>query len=568
MDTSPSLGNRRRSLRSLRTNPERLSDCGHDLMHFDPSSDRDLKCDICWRNRETLIARFLEPFERAFRVEPEELQRILREEQAERDKKAEAEQKAREKRDEERRRKEEESKKKRERMRAMQEARRGKGGKFEKKPKVVDPPPVAAAPEKETPGKRRGENGKFLKSSSVESRDPSMTPSFTQSFSPGVSATPSVDVSMREVSQESSAQIKVEEGPQFEFSFPPPEKAVPIQAAVSEEVAEEQRRVDQPRPESTIAPPEQQITVKPAEPPVAIPQRKNKKAQPAPPTTNQIFTFHAEPNTPIQPAGFYAVSQPVSQIPIESHTQQPKPIETISSAPFPPKRLRSRSRTSSVAIPPPPAPPAAAPRAPPVQTTEEELDSIRVQSTPVPTTRRRSISASRSANSKVPNSPAKPKQASKQMKSKSRRLSNTATVTPPAPPQLRFVHTAAPASHMAAVSDLPDKAATVIATQQPLQQRTLFSFFRPNSIPTSGSASPMATATPVTGSVASNPGVTLTTTERETKRSARGREAIRQLPPRPEDPNRRKSTRNAAVVGRVNYCESSDEEDDEEGVGV
>jgi hypothetical protein len=559
MDTSPSVEGRRRSLRSLRASTDRVAECGHDPMYIDPSSQRDLKCDVCWRNRESLIVRLLEPFERAFSLEPDELQRILQEEQAERDRKAEEERKAREKREEERRRKEEESKKKRERMRAMQEARRGKGGKFEKKPKAVAPPPVATTPENETPSKKRGDNGKWMKSSSVESRDPSMTPSFTQSFSSGVSATPSADVSMREASQGSSTQIKVEEGTQFEFSFPPPEKAAPVQSAVSEVVAEEQRRVDQPMPESTIAPPEQQITAKPTEPPAAIPQRKNEKAQPVPPATNQIFTFHAEPSTPIHPAGFYSGSQPVPQFPVGSHTQQPKPIETVSSAPFPPKRLRSRSRTSSVTISAPP---------PPVQNTEEELDSIRVQSPPAPTTRRRSISASHSATSKATNPPAKPKQASKQMKSKSRRLSNTATVTPPAPTHMRFVNTTVPASHMTAVSDLPNKAATGIAAQQPLQQRTLFSFFRPNNSPSNGSASPMATATPAAGGAPSNLGVNPTTTERETKRSVRGREATRQLPPRPEDPNRRKSTRNAAVIGRVNYCESSDEEDDEEGVGV
>jgi hypothetical protein len=37
-------------------------------MHIDLSSDRDLKCDICWENRETLVRRLLEPFERALAV--------------------------------------------------------------------------------------------------------------------------------------------------------------------------------------------------------------------------------------------------------------------------------------------------------------------------------------------------------------------------------------------------------------------------------------------------------------------------------------------------------------------
>jgi hypothetical protein len=58
----------RRSLRSTAVNTARLAECGHDQMHVDPSTDRDLKCDMCWQHRETLIRRLLEPFERALAV--------------------------------------------------------------------------------------------------------------------------------------------------------------------------------------------------------------------------------------------------------------------------------------------------------------------------------------------------------------------------------------------------------------------------------------------------------------------------------------------------------------------
>ncbi|KAA8898236.1 hypothetical protein FN846DRAFT_910183 [Sphaerosporella brunnea] len=577
MDPSPSLGNRRRSLRTLRTNPERLAECGHDMMYIDPSSDRDLKCDICWRNRETLIALLLAPFERALRVEPEDLQRILREEQAERERKEEEERKVKEKREDERRKKEEESKRKRERMRAMQEARRGKGGKFEKKPKATDAaaaaaPPVAAttaatpatatSPGRTgTPGKRRGDDGKFLKSSSVESRTPSMTPSFTQSFTPAMSDASAADMRMRDsFSQARDPPIKLEETP-FDFSFVPPEK---FQAAV----AEEKPRSSRPMPEftttttTTIAPPERQITQKPVMPPAneSVPQRDEEKVQPPPPAPipkPKVFTFVAEHTSAVQPAGFYA-PQPTARAPGES---RPKPTDAASST----KRLRSRSRTSSIAVPPP-APSQALPARP----ADDALDSIRLQSPPAPATSRRSVSSTGSA--KPPTSPGKPKGPSKQIKSKPRQLSTVATVTPApaAPQQLRFVHTTAPASHKAAV---PDKPAGATAAQQAKKQGTLFSFFRPTSQPSSGSESPIATvtttaiSTPIGASATSNPVITFASADRDVKRSLRGREATRQ-PQREEDPNRRKSTRSTATAGRVNYCESTDDDDEEDEVSV
>ncbi|KAL7270220.1 hypothetical protein RUND412_007081 [Rhizina undulata] len=43
-----------------------LGECGHDSSQIDPTSDRDIKCTICWENREILIKRLIEPFEHAF----------------------------------------------------------------------------------------------------------------------------------------------------------------------------------------------------------------------------------------------------------------------------------------------------------------------------------------------------------------------------------------------------------------------------------------------------------------------------------------------------------------------
>lgn len=165
MESPSSAANRRRSLRTLRTNTERLAECGHDLMHIDPTSDRDLKCDVCWRNRESLIARLLEPFERALRgvgpsgeIDQAEVERLEREDR-EREREREEKRKVAE---EARRRKEEESKRKRERLRAMQEERRGKGGKFEKKRPKASESGSSWASKRSGGGEKKDVNPSFL----------------------------------------------------------------------------------------------------------------------------------------------------------------------------------------------------------------------------------------------------------------------------------------------------------------------------------------------------------------------------------------------------------------------
>lgn len=165
MESPSSAANRRRSLRTLRTNTERLAECGHDLMHIDPTSDRDLKCDVCWRNRESLIARLLEPFERALRgvgpsgeIDQAEVERLECEDR-EREREREEKRKVAE---EARRRKEEESKRKRERLRAMQEERRGKGGKFEKKRPKASESGSSWASKRSGGGEKKDVNPSFL----------------------------------------------------------------------------------------------------------------------------------------------------------------------------------------------------------------------------------------------------------------------------------------------------------------------------------------------------------------------------------------------------------------------
>lgn len=107
--------------------------------------------------------RLLEPFERALRgvgptgeIDPAEIERLEREDR-ERERMTEEWRKSIE---EARRKKEEESKRKRDRMRAMQEERRGKGGKFEKKKPKVE---LGEPDEKRTKVPQKGPDGKFLK---------------------------------------------------------------------------------------------------------------------------------------------------------------------------------------------------------------------------------------------------------------------------------------------------------------------------------------------------------------------------------------------------------------------
>jgi hypothetical protein len=111
--------------------------------------------------------RLLEPFERALRgvgptgeIDPAEIERLEREDR-ERERITEERRKSIE---EARRKKEEESKRKRDRMRAMQEERRGKGGKFEKKKPKVE---LGEPDEKRSKVPQKGPDGKFLKKGTV-----------------------------------------------------------------------------------------------------------------------------------------------------------------------------------------------------------------------------------------------------------------------------------------------------------------------------------------------------------------------------------------------------------------
>ena len=103
-----------------------------------------------------------------------------------------------------------------------------------------------------------------------------------------------------------------------------------------------------------------------------------------------------------------------------------------------------------------------------------------------------------------------------------------------------------------------------------MQQRTLPSFY-----PVSGSGASSMTVTPAplpTFIAGGNAGFPIAVTsssaaeataqrDRDLKRALRGRESVRL---RDEDPNRRKSQRSSTAVGRINYFESSDEDDEDD----
>ena len=567
MESSPAaVGGRRRSLRTLRTNPERLAECGHDLMHVDLASDRDLKCDICWRNRETLILRLLEPFERALKVEPEELQKILAQEQQERERKAEEDRRMREKREDERRRKEEESKRKRERMRAMQEARRGKGGKFEKKPKV-DHRPSGSETSSTAGGKRRGENGKFVKAGSADqSSEGSMSMERDMEATPEVmgwgesSWSPEVMETKFTFRQATPTPTEWERNTQSSADTSTSAAA----AATDTESVDNTTRspvygpngvagyVKQEPDTAMEGYPSVAVDAKPIEPILAEPlpcqqrqcQNGESHARAAP-----LTGATAQPEIIPKEEVMEDVSLDLTAPPASAQFEV-APGPTIDTSPHPPPlRLQSPSRASS-SIADVATAPAVPPLAPPPPPTAHPIEaSVRVQPPPQTATdgratRHRSSSSTRSAcKPVVPTTKMKAK-----AKPQGRRASDTSTVSPPAPvQQLRFIHTSAPPS-------------------QPLHQRTIPSFFS-----ISGTAAPTPPPIFTAGGNAGFPAVASSSAavamaqrDRELKRALRGREAVRL---RDEDPNRRKSQRSSAATN-INYFESSDEDGDDDGEGA
>ncbi|KAF8242551.1 hypothetical protein K440DRAFT_616800 [Wilcoxina mikolae CBS 423.85] len=533
--TSSSL-NRRRSLRTLRANSERLAECGHDLMHIDPSSERDLKCDICWRNRETLIMRLLEPFERALRgvgpsgeIDQEEIDRLEREDR-EREREREEKRKAAE---EARRRKEEESKRKRERMRAMQEERRGKGGKFEKKKPKVDPPP----PEKKTPVDEKkdtnawnaqqvkGSDGKFLK---AKGKEEGKTAAATLEKALGA------DVIMKDAPVEMTRKAEVEG-----VEEKPPLEVVAVNP-VSGEPAE--RKTDG---KSAIVEMTSMTTDLPPKP-----EQLQTTANTATTSTTELPTLQNDDTKPVFPSTS-----------LDSAPQRLTDDTPSSNFPSPP---RLRSRTSSIANP----------SLPPHPKQEEPESTIRVVQAPVETraSRRRSKSTSTPRSRSVSKS-SPVIQKAKKAKSQPRRASasTASTAQLPSPVQMRLIPvdssmltTAATTSAPAPLSQTP---ASMPGPEKQQHQRSIYSFFHPTSVPTSGSSgsespttiSSSTTATPITTAAASAAVERQSKGDKEDKRVLRERER-KKIVKEEDSTGRRKSTRAIAV----NYCESSDE--DEPGV--
>lgn len=241
------------------------------------------------------------------------------------------------------------------------------------------------------------------------------------------------------------------------------------------------------------------------------------------------------------------------------------PDQTIDASRHPPPpRLQSRSRASSIVIP------SEAPSAPPVApglTAPSNENASRVQipfqfTMEARATRRRSASSTRSVSK--PLSPTATKVKAK-AKSQGRRASATSITPTPLPSgsiqPLRFIHTTAPPQPHGA----GDKAAAE-RSMQPLQQRTLLSFFQVSgsgdSTMTTTAAAPMPAFT--AGGNAGLPTVATPSAaeataqrEKDLKRASKGREAVRL---RDEDPNRRKSQRSSTAI---NYFESSDDDEDD-----
>ncbi|KAF8534606.1 hypothetical protein BDD12DRAFT_859618 [Trichophaea hybrida] len=531
--TSSSL-NRRRSLRTLRANSERLAECGHDLMHIDPSSERDLKCDICWRNRETLIMRLLEPFERALRgvgpsgeIDQEEIDRLEREDR-EREREREEKRKAAE---EARRRKEEESKRKRERMRAMQEERRGKGGKFEKKKPKVDP----LSPEKKTPvdekkdtnawnaQQAKGSDGKILK---AKGKEEGKAAAATSEKALGA------DVIMKDAPVEMTRKAEVEEAE---------EKPSLEMLAVSGEPAE--RKTDR-----------KPAVVEMTSMTTDLPPKPEQLQTTANTATIELPTLQNDDTKPVFPSTSF-----------DSAPQRLTDDTSSSNFPSPPQM---RSRTSSIANP----------SLPPHPKQEEPESTIRVVQAPVETraSRRRSKSTSTPRSRSVSKSSSVIQKA-KKAKSQPRRASSSTASTAQLPPpvQMRLIPVDSSMLTTAATTSVPASLlktpASMPGPEKQQHQRSIHSFFHPTSVPTSGSSgsespttiSSSTTATPITTATASTAVERQSKGDKEDKRVLRERERKR-IVKEEDSTGRRKSTRAIAAVGKVNYYESSEE--DEPGV--
>jgi len=510
-------------------------------MHIDPSSERDLKCDICWRNRETLIMRLLEPFERALRgvgpsgeIDQEEIDRLEREDR-ERERERDEKRKAAE---ETRRRKEDESKRKRERMRAMQEERRGKGGKFEKKKPKVEPPPA----EKKMPVNEKKEDinawntqqvkdpdGKFAKAKGTE-EEKATTAMLEKALG--------TDAIMTDALVQMTEKVYVKEE----------EEKLPIDAAVVNlAVGESEERKADRKP---------------------VVMEMTSMATDLPPKPEQLqTTANTTATTTTDPPTIQNVETNPAFLPtLLDFTPQNPSDDTVTNYPSPP---RLRSRTSSIAIPPLPP-----------RTEEEPESTIRVVQPPVETraSRRRSKSTSTPRSRSVSKS-SSVIQKGKKTKTQPRRASasTASTAQPPSPVQMRlipvdssmFTTAATPATTSAPVPLSP----TVAGKPSPeKQQRSLFSFFHPTSAPTSrssGSESPTTissstTATPITAVTAVATVEKQSKGDKEDKRVLRERER-KKFVKEEDNTNRRKSTRSITSMGNVNYYESSDED---EGPGI
>ncbi|KAI5820832.1 hypothetical protein BZA77DRAFT_348851 [Pyronema omphalodes] len=511
METSPSSSvGRRRSLRTLRTSSDHLADCGHDMIHIDPSTDRDLKCDICWQNRETLIMRLLEPFERALRgvgptgeIDPAEIERLEREDQ-ERERMAEERRKSIE---EARRKKEEESKRKRDRMRAMQEERRGKGGKFEKKKPKVE---LGEPDEKRSKVPQKGPDGKFLKKGTV---------------TPVAVASPS--------SSKMDLDISLDDAP----STTPETSGTP-----------ESRQAGNGTEGSADG---------------------GVQAEGIQPTLNQVEQVKLESmeaDTDKQRRIFSEI--PIAEI--SSRPSRPEQLVILNSSPVKRAKIPVSEELSD-------QPGNVSDGMRPEDLTElKEFDVVTLAAPESIPSRHRSISTS-SARS-LPATKLSPVQKGLKQKTHIRRTSN-ASSQPSSPIQMRFVPVEAPSSFTFGITIPPGSNAQLPkhAEKPPpkpsadKQQRTISSFFRPTSLPSSnscGTDSQSITQSsigshPLLKSAAPASTVPGEKLEREgelqRKLKEKERDRIKKFK-QDESSGRRKSSRTTAVK-EVNYAESSDDEE-------
>lgn len=488
--------------------------------------------------------RLLEPFERALRTEsltPEEMAQMERDQQDREDREREEREKkeeARKRREETVRRKEEESRRKRERMRAMQEERRGKGGKFEKKkPKPADsivapqggghvrgagpedPAEKAAAKaarkeatrikdaaEKATAEAARKEAARKaleLKKAAEQRRrfekERGKGGKFVPKYSKSAGSSVQSDVPDRDVEMTEAPPVV----------HPKEEGSDMAKLSLAREEYRQQGQTED------LWKQEQQRTAMEMGTDL-VPRLGQQLEHRSEPDQGDQLTLQAQ-----------AEQNQLNQLKIEQlkafefRPSEDKPTFSPYFSPAP--RLRVRSRTNSLAVPVPtplPHPPVAVR----VAKMEEDMDeedvdtTIRVQSLDPALVTPFGYNKLKPANSKV-------------LMRRASTASATSTPQPPVPPS--------PATSLPGRPIAGDK-----------QQSTLFSFFRPTSTTSasSGSESPAAAA---------SEDIEARNAEIESRRIHRERERVNR---RDEDTNRRKSARAVTVVGRVNYCESSDEE--------